>query len=316
MIVYFIGLPANVIYNFGAAILRSFGDTKRPLYILTITGFINVGLNLLFVVLFKMDVAGVALATAVAQTISAICILRILFNPKDAYKLSFKALRFHKDSLLTIIKIGVPNGINGILFSLSNLVVQASINSFQDTAIIAGKTAATDAANIIYQVIHAFAQACVSFAGQCAGAKNYKRIDQLAIKAILSCGAIVAALSLLATLFPGFVIGIFNDSPDVLATGTNILLIMSWSYLIYVISDIYISCTRGIGKSLGVTIMNIIGIILPRLLWIWFVFPQNRTMEFLFICYPVSYVVSSIVQILYYVRLRRKLDKHPALEVA
>ncbi|MBR2311176.1 MAG: MATE family efflux transporter [Oscillospiraceae bacterium] len=312
--IYFAGLPATVVYNFGAAILRSHGDTKRPMYILMFSGILNVVLNLILVIVFKMDVAGVAIATAVAQALSAVRILGILFNKKDAYKLTFKELGFHLPSLRVIISIGVPNGLNGVLFSLSNLVVQSSINSFNDTAIIAAKTAAMDAGNLVYQIIHGFSLACVSSSGQCYGAKKYKRIDQLAIKAILCSGALVAAAAGLMTLFPDIVIGIFNDSPDVIAVGKNILLINSWSYVIYVVSDIYLSCTRGMGRSMGITLMNIAAIIAPRLIWIWFFFPSCRTIEFLYLCYPFSYVTSAIAQFIYFKMVRRKVDKQALAE--
>lgn len=316
MQLYFAGMPATVIYNFGAAILRSHGDTKRPMYILLVSGILNVMLNLVFVIVFKMDVAGVAIATAVAQALSAFRIMQILFNKKDAYKLRFKELAFHGKSLKVIINIGVPNGLNGILFSLSNLVVQSSINSFDDTAIIAAKTAAADASNLVYQIIHGFALACVSSSGQCYGAKKYKRIDELAVKATLTCGGLVATAAALMTLFPGFVIGIFNDSPDVIAAGKNILLINLWGYLLYTVSDIYLSCTRGMGKSMGITLMNIAAIITPRLIWIWFFFPMLRTIEFLYLCYPISYVISAAAQIVYFKIARKKVDKQAALEAA
>ena len=316
MQIYFAGLPATVIYNFGAAILRSHGDTKRPMYILMISGLLNVVLNLVLVIGFKMDVAGVAIATAVAQALSAFRVMRILFNKNDAYKLSLKELSFHGKSLKVIISIGVPNGLNGVLFSLSNLVVQSSINSFNDTAIIAAKTAAADASNLVYQIIHGFALACVSSSGQCYGAKKYKRIDQLALKATIACGSLVAAAATLMTLAPGFVIGIFNDSPDVIAAGRNILLINLWSYLLYTVSDVYLSCTRGMGKSLGITLMNIAAIITPRLIWIWFFFPMCKTIEFLYLCYPISYLISAIAQIIYFKMVRKKVDCQYALETA
>ena len=314
--VYFLGLPANIIYNFGAAILRSFGDSKRPMYILTITGLVNVLLNLFFVIVLKMDVAGVALATTIAQVISAIWILWILFTPKDAYQLSFKSLGFHKESLQDIVKIGVPNSINGMLFSISNLVIQASINSFQDTTILAGKTAAIDIGAIICQVIAAFTTACLTFSAQCVGAKKYKRVDELAVKTIFSCGAVMLFLSLLVTMFPSAPIRIFNDNPEVIKVGSRILLIMCWSYLIYMISDIFINCSRGFGRSLGVTIMNVIGMIVPRLIWVWFLFPMCRTIEFLFLCYPFSYIFSSAFQVVYYIRLRKKMDKQLSANIA
>lgn len=316
MRVYFAGAPATAIYNFGAAILRSHGDTKRPMYILMVSGILNVVLNLILVIAFKMDVAGVAIATAVAQALSAFRVMRILFNKKDAYRLTFQELSFHKKSLQVIVRIGIPNGMNGLLFSSSNMVIQSSINSFNNTAIIAGKTAASDASNLVYQIIHGFALACVSSSGQCFGAKKYKRIDQLAINATLACGTLVAIAAMLMSLFPAFVIGIFNESPDVIAVGKNILLIVVWSYLLYAVSDMFLSCTRGMGKSLGITVMNIASIITPRLLWIWFVFPTCRTIEFLFLCYPISYIISSVAQITYFKIVRKRADRRLALETA
>lgn len=314
MQIYFAGLPATTVYNFGAAILRAHGDTKRPMYILIVSGLLNVALNLILVILFKMDVAGVAIATAVAQALSAFRVMRILFNKNDAYKLKFSELSFHRKSLKVIISIGIPNGLNGILFSLSNLVVQTSINSFNDTAILAAKTAAADASNLVYQIIHGFALACVSSSGQCHGAGKHKRIEELAWKGVLTCGALVAAAATLMTLFPSFVIGIFNNSPDVIAVGKNLLLMNLWGYLIYVASDIYLSCTRGMGKSLGITLMNIAAIIVPRLLWIWFVFPYYRTIEFLYCCYPISYAISAVAQIIYFRIVLRKMKRKHAAE--
>ncbi len=314
--VYFAGLPATVIYNFGAAILRSFGDTKRPMYILLFSGIVNVALNLILVIVCKMDVAGVAIATAAAQTLSMLVILRILFSQNDAYRLSFKKLRFHGPSLKVIARIGIPNGINGILFSLSNMIIQSSINSFDNTAIIAGKTAAQDVASIIYQVIHAFALACVSFSGQCFGAKKYKRIDKLTIKSILACGAVVAVMCTFATVFSDFCIGIFNNNPEVIKAGRSLMFILIWSYLLYTVSDLVLSCTRGIGKSLGVTAINVAALLAPRLIWIWFFFPAHRTIEYLYLCYPISYVISSAAQIIYYILLRKRMNKQLAAEQA
>ena len=314
--VYFAGFPATVIYNFGAAILRSFGDAKRPMYILLFSGILNIALNLILVIVCKMDVAGVAIATAAAQTFATLVVLRILFSKNDAYCLSFKKLRFHGPSLKVIVRIGIPNGINGILFSLSNMIIQSSINSFDNTAIIAGKTAAQDVASLIYQIIHAFALACVSFSGQCFGAKKYKRIDKLTVQSVLSCGAVVAVMCTFATVFSDFCIGIFNSKPEVIEAGRNLMLILIWSYLLYLISDLVLSCTRGFGKSLSVTIINVVALLAPRLIWIWFFFPFHKTIEYLYWCYPISYVISSIAQIIYYILLRKKLDRKLAAEQA
>lgn len=312
--IYFAGLPATVIYNFGAAILRSHGDTKRPMYILMFSGLLNVVLNLVFVLGFEMDVAGVATATAIAQALSAVRVMQILFKKDDAYKLSFKELSIHGKSMKVIVSIGVPNGLNGILFSLSNLVVQSSINSLDNTAIIAAKTAAMDAGNLVYQIIHGFALACVSSSGQCYGAKKYKRIDELALKGTLCSGALVAAASALMTLFPETVIRLFNNNQEVIYWGKQILIINMWSYVLYAVSDIYLSCTRGMGRSVGITLMNIVAIIMPRLLWIWFAFPMNRTITFLYLCYPVSYFTSAVAQVLYFKIVRKKVDRIARVE--
>lgn len=309
MRLYFAGAPAMSLYNFCTAIMRSNGDTKRPLYILIVSGIVNVSLNLVFVIVFKMRVAGVALATMAAQTLSAARLLKILFDPKDAYRLSFKELRITKRSMKEIFRIGIPAAVNGMLLNVSNVTVQSSVNSFNDTAIIAGKTAATDIANMLYQVLHAFALSCVSFAGQCYGAKKYKRIDELAGTTLLCGGGMLTLVALLATLFPEFVIGIFNNDPAVLEAGKSIMLINVWGYLLNAVADVFLNCSKGMGRSVGTTVMNVAGNILPRVIWVWFFFPMHHTIVWLYLCYPISWAISSIAQVTYYIRIRKQLDK-------
>lgn len=307
--IYFAGLSFTSVYNFCANILRANGDTKRPMLILTVSGIINVVLNVILVVCFDMSVAGVAIATVVSKMVSAIWELCILFDPKGEYKLSLKELRIHPKSLSVIVRVGVPSGINGMLFSLSNLTVQSSVNSFNDTAIIAGKAAATDVSNILYQIINGFYAASVSFSGQCYGAKDYKRIDSLVIRAAISSCAMVAAGAALCTAFPSQVIGLFNSSPEVAAAGTPVLYILCWGYVLFAVSEMFMGCSRGMGNAMGTMIMNIVGICLPRLIWVWLFFPLNRTMVWLYLCFPISWAVSSIMQRSFYFYLRRKHRK-------
>lgn len=314
MRVYLAGLPAMSAYNFCTGIFRSHGDTKRPMFILLISGLVNVILNLVFVVVFKMRVAGVAIATTIAQLLSAVCLLKILFDPKDAYRLTFRELRVAKSAAKEILRLGIPAGINMMVVNLGNVVVQSSANSFNDTAIIAARTVVTDVMNIFMQAIHAFSLGCVSFAGQCYGAKKYKRIDRLAITTILCGGSFLLIEALLVTFFPNVVIGIFNSDPRVLEVGKSILMINAWGYLLNAFSDVLINCVKGMGRSIGPTVMNITTNMLPRVLWVWFIFPLHRTVEWLQMCMPFSWLISSVAMTIYYISVRKKLDRKLTLE--
>ncbi|MBO5868430.1 MAG: MATE family efflux transporter [Oscillospiraceae bacterium] len=314
MRVYLAGLPAMSMYNFCTGIMRSHGDTKRPMYILLVCGLVNVILNLIFVIVFKLRVAGVAIATIISQLLSAICMLKILFDPKDAYGLTVKELGMTKSSVKEILRIGIPSGLNAMVVNFANVTVQSAVNSFDDTALLAARTVVTDLLNMLIQALHAFALGCVSFAGQCFGAKKYKRIDQLAITTVLCGGGMILVEALLITVFPEAVIGVFNNDPAVIAAGKTLLLINIWGYLLNAVGDVYLNCSKGMGKSIGPTVMNVVGNMLPRVLWVWFVFPLNRTMEWLYLCFPLAWLVNSVLQIIYYKTVRRKLDLEKTAE--
>ncbi len=307
MQIYFLGVPASMICNFSSAILRAHGDAKRPMYIFMFSGLVNVLLNLLMVVGFGRGVDGVAIATVASQVVAAVIFMWILFDPKQEYQLQLKKLYFHKVQLLSIVRVGVPNGLNGMVFSLSNVVVQSSVNSFNSTAIIAGKTAATDVSMLMYQVIYSFYTACVSFSGQCYGAGKYRRIDSALKSSVLTVWSFILVMATVCTIFPRQILGLFNSSPEVIDAGINIMLICCWGYILYTVSEVFLGGVRGMGYSLGPTILNLAGICLPRLLWIWFVFPMHRTIEFLFLCYPISWLISAILQVWNYFHCRRKL---------
>lgn len=310
MRIYFMGMPASLIYNFGAAILRSHGDAKRSMYILGCTGIVNVVLNLILVIIFKLDVEGVAIATIIAQYLSAVAVLWILFSPRQEYKLRLRELRIHKKLLVRMVAIGVPCGINGILQSVSNVILQSSVNEF-GKYVIAGNTAATDINQFAYLVNGAFSSACVSFSGQCCGARVYKRLDKLAVTAALCNSAIVLMLAGVMTIFPRFLLGLFNPDPAVVEAGMFKLILLSWTTVFFGVSETMVGCVRGMGKSLAPTVVNIICLCGMRLAWVLFVFPHcPHDPRYLYLCYPVSWIMASVIQTGSFIRYRKQLGNN------
>lgn len=320
MRIFFLGVPASLTYNFASNILRAHGDTKRPMMILGLSGLVNVALNLVLVIGCNMSVAGVAIATIVSQYISAIWVLCILFSKKGEYKMSFRKIRLYGDMVWSIVKIGVPGGINGLVFTFSNTVILTGVNSFNSEIISAGKTAATDLALLIYQVVVGIYLGCVSFSGQCYGARKYRRIDRVALTAVGIGTVMLAVVGILITLFERTLLGLFvkaelAESQAVIDAGLGPLRLNAWFYVIYLFSEIPLGCMRGMKRSTVPSLLNIIGICGPRIIWTLLVFPAYRGMfalasdalTFLFVCYPVSWVVSAILQWSYYLIVRRKL---------
>lgn len=312
MRIYFLGVPASILYNFGSAIVRSNGDTKRPMLILALSGLVNVALNLILVIGFHLDVAGVAIATVVSQYLSAFQIWRILFNPKDDYKLSFKELKLHKQQVWTIIRVGLPCGLNGIAFSLSNIVMQSAVNTFGEV-IIAGNVASDGLTGLIYQVIAGFYSAIVSFAGQNYGAGKYKRIDKGLGISLLWCCGIVLILGVGAVIFHQPLMSLFNSDPVVIDAGTTKLKVFSYSYVIYGVSEMLLGCLRGMKKTAIPSAINFGGVCLFRVVWAWWIFPINPTVGMLYACYPVSYILSALGMLVYFLISRHKLKKLTAV---
>ena len=310
MQIYFLGVPFMMAYNFGSGILRAHGDAKRPMRILALAGLINVALNLVFVIVFEMGAAGVALATAIAQVVSAIWVLCILFNPKDEYKLEFKNLRISKHHARNIVRLGVPCSMNGLVFSLSNVLVQATVNELGPT-ILAGNVAADGITGLIYQAIIAFYSGCISFTGQCMGAKKYRRIDQMVLTSSVCCMGSLIVVNIISTIWPELVLRLFNDDPEVVKAGIPKLMIISWSYLLYAASEIFLGTLRGMGKSNIPTIINVLSICGVRLIWIYGVYKPflSTGVQSLYICYPLSYVFSFTALGIYLLHCRRQLTK-------
>lgn len=306
MQIYFLGVPASLVYNIGAGILRSYGDTKRPMFILIISGLINVILNVVLVLGFHMDVAGVAIATVVSLYASAGAIWWILFNKKDQYRLSVKELSIDKTQLMAVIRVGVPSGLGSVVFSASNVILQSAVNSFDNAAVIAGKTAANDINVLIYQIEAGLLAACVSFSGQCYGAKKLDRIGKVATTATALSLVSTAVLVLPCVLFSKQVIGLFNSDPEVMAYGSTLQKILNVGMLIYLPAETYLGCSRGMRRALTPTLLNIAAICGTRILWLLLVFPTHHTIEALYYCYPVSWAVSSVMQVAYFYSARKK----------
>lgn len=306
MRLYFVGVPASLVYNIGSGILRAHGDTKRPMYILILSGLANVVLNLVLVIFFHMDVAGVAIATAIANYISAGSILWILFSKKDQYQLTFRELGIDKTQFLAVIRIGIPSGMGSVVFSVSNVILQSAVNSFDNAAIIAGRTIAVDINTLIYQIEGALLAACISFAGQCYGAKKYDRIDELAKKGVLLSVVGMGIFIIPTIIFSNFVVSLFNTDPQVIHYGTRLHLILNLGLFVYAPAEIFAGCSRGMKRALTPTLLNIAAICGFRFLWLIFVFPRFHSIEALFLCYPGSWALSSITQAAYYYTVRKK----------
>ncbi len=306
MKIIFLGKPAVLVYNTCSAIMRAHGESKRPMYILTTTGLANVGLNLVLVIGFHLDVAGVAIATIVAQYLSAIVAIYLLFHPMGEYRLKLSEFVFDKGEFVKILRIGVPAGINAMVFNLSNTVVISAVNGMGSVTVAAVSTA-TSVATLTYTIPSAFTTACISFSGQNYGARRFDRIDKCLWNGILIVETVFIAANIVLTMFPEFFLGFYTDNMDVIRTGIPKLYITSWGYLIYAVSEIANGCQRGFGKSMGPTVLNIIFVCGIRMAWVFFVFPHlEQNLVSLYICYPFSWACSAVAQLVSYYKARNK----------
>ncbi len=307
MKIIFIGKPAVLIYNTASAIMRAYGDSKRSMYILTATGLVNVLLNLVFVIGFHWDAAGVAVATVVAQYLSAFVALKILFHPQGEYRLQILELRIHREELLKIVKIGVPAGFNGMMFSFSNVIVNSTVNTMGAES-VAAVSAATSVSSIVSTVVTAFSTACVSFAGQNYGARKFGRINRLLWSSIFIVEIVFFSANVLLSVFPDFFLGLYTEEREVIRLAIPKLMVVCWGYLIYLVSEMASGCSRGLGRTLSPTITNLFAICATRVGWVLFVFPHlPRNLFYLYLCYPLSWFISSVAQlVIYYISKNQK----------
>lgn len=308
--IYFIGMPAVMVYNFGSAILRAVGDTKRPLYFLTAAGIINVGLNLLFVIVMQMDVAGVALATVISQCISAALIVVCLIKDHTAIRLDLRQLKINKHIFLSVVRVGLPAGFQGMIFSLSNVVIQSSVNLFGDT-VVSGNSSAASIEGFIYMAMNTFHQAAVSFTGQNMGAGKYKRIPKILFSSLL-CVAITGVVTGWAAFLLGEpLLGIYSKTPEVIVAGMKRLSIILTTYFLCGGMDVMVGMLRGLGYSIMPMIVSLLGACGLRILWIATVFqiPEYHTITAVYLSYPVSWGLTFGCHVICYIIVWRMLKK-------
>lgn len=316
MRINFVGAFFSMIFNFGSAILRAKGETKRPLYYLTVSGVVNVILNLIFVIVFEMSVAGVALATVFSNALSATLVILSLLKQSDDTKLDLKQLSLDFRVAGDIIKIGVPAGIQSMMYSISNTVVQSSINSFGSSVIVAANSAASNISAFIYIWSSSVSQACVTFTSQNIGAGNYHRLKKIAKTTMVLTTVGTLVLSSIVCIFGNFFIGFYTTEINVIELGKTRLLYVGLPTVINSIADIFVSSMRGMGYSLIPTASMLIGICGIRLIWLWTVFPMHRTLETIYMCYPVSWIIAACLLFVFWIHCHKKItlalpDKEP-----
>ncbi len=306
--IYFFGMLGMMTYNFGAAILRAKGDTNRPLFILLISGVTNALLNLFFVVVMGMDVDGVALATVISQYLSAGLILWCLGNEEGALRVDLKHLYISVPQMKNIAKVGLPAGIQGTVFSISNVTIQSSINSFGST-VMAGNGAASSIEGFVYSGMNAFYQASMTFTSQNLGAKKYDRLNKILLVSIACVTVTGILLGGGAYLFGNTLLGIYSDNPEVIAYGMVRLNYVGKVYFLCGVMDVIVGSLRGLGESILPMIVSLLGACASRLLWIATIFAANRTLEVLYLSYPISWIITAVAQMIIYIIVRNRIKR-------
>lgn len=312
MQIYFAGILGPLVYNFGASILRAIGDTKSPLIFLSTAGVINVALNSLFVIVFHMDVAGVALATVLSQFYAAIMVLRKLSGRTDACRLDLRKLRFHKGSLKKIVLIGLPSGIQGALFSISNVVMQSSFNSLGE-AVVAGNSAAASIEGFLYTSVNSFHQAAVNFTGQNVGARRLDNIPKI-LGSCIACGSMIgAALGLVLFLAGRPLLSLYIPGAEqAIEYGLVRMTFLYLPYFLLALYEVPIGILRGLGVSFTPTIASFICVCGLRLTWVYTVFAHHRTSQTLYVAYPLSWFLTATAELVILFIVLKKRTKHYA----
>lgn len=309
--IYFIGTPGTLLYNFGSAILRAAGDTRRPLYYLTIAGVTNVVLNLIFVIGLSMGVAGVGTATIVSQYISAALVIRCLIQSDSVYRLRLRELRIVPDKLSGILRIGLPAGLQSSIFSISNVLIQSSINSFGSVA-MAGSSAAANLEGFVYISMNSVAQTVLSFTSQNYGARNYERMRKILMYSLglVTFIGIVAGDGVL--LLGKQLLGIYSSDAEVVAYGLVRLRFVSGPYFLCGLMDVMCSGIRGIGYSMLPTLVSLTGACALRIVWIYTIFAVNRTLAILYLSYPVTWTITFAAHAACYLMIQRSMVRRHA----
>lgn len=305
---YFTGMVAVMVYNFGSAILRAVGDTKRSLYFLTVSGVVNVVLNLIFVIGFHWGVFGVGLATAISQAVSAALVVISLMKEKGAIRLYIKDLHIYKQKLIRIVQIGLPAGLQGMLFSISNILIQSSVNSF-GKIVIAGNSASANVEGFAFTAMNAFHQSAVSFMGQNKGAGRYDRIGKILYSALGYVFITAMIFAFIYNMFSYELIDLYTNSSEVVAAGVARLTIIATAYFLAGMMDVVVGAIRGLGYSVVPMIVSVFGICVFRVFWIFCVFsrPEYHTIEAIYYSYPISWILTLSVQLICFFFVKKKV---------
>ena len=314
MRIYFAGMPVIMLYNFGSAILRAMGDTKRPLYYLLIAGIVNVILNLIFVIQFHLDVAGVAIATVISQAISAALIVLSLTKSDGPCRLNLRKLRIHKTELLRMAQIGLPAGFQGAIFSISNVLIQSSINSFGSTA-MAGSTASANIEGFVYTAMNTFHHTAVNFTSQNLGAHKFDRIKKSILLNIVLVSIVGILLGGGAYLLGPELLRIYNKDAEVVSYGMIRLLYVCVPYFLCGIMDTLVGGIRGMGVSVLPMFTSLIGACGLRILWIYTIFQWDRTLPVLFLSYPVTWLITALAHTVCCIIVYRRIVRHAGVTV-
>ena len=315
---YFLGMPAMAVYNFGNAVFSAIGDTKKPLFFLSIAGVVNILLNLFFVVGCRLSVAGVALASVLSQCLSAGLILRALARVQDCYGLRRSALRPNPAMIRSILQLGIPAGCQTAVFAIANLFVQAGVNSF-DSLMVKGNSAAVNADAIVYDAMAAFYTACSSFMGQNYGAGKVERVRRSYLISLGYSFGIGLVLGVGLVAFGPAFLSLFTSEPAVVQAGMTRLTVMGCSYCVSAFMDCTMAASRGLGKTIVPTILVILGSCVFRVLWVYTVFAYFHTIPALYLVYPCSWALTAVGEVLYFVRIYKeqmKIYEAPAGEPA
>ena len=308
MRIYFVGMPAFMFYNFGAALLRAVGDTKRPLYFLTLAGIINVIFNLIFVIVFHMGVAGVALATIISEGISAFLVFLCLKGADGVLHLDHRSLSFHKDIAVQMMKIGLPAGLQGCIFSVSNVLIQSSVNSFGSIA-MAGNTASANLEGFVYNAMNSLYQTSLSFTSQNMGAKKYKRVDKILIECLVIVMIVGIVMGGGAYLIGTNLLSIYSSDPQVISYGLLRMSLICVPYFLCGMMDVFVGSLRGMGYSVMPMLVSLTGACLFRIIWIFTIFATNRSLFVLYFSYPVSWALTATAHLICYMIVRKKVFK-------
>lgn len=311
MKIYFIGIPAAMVYNFAAAILRAVGDSRHPMYYLIITGFVNVIFNLFFVIVLHMSVEGVAWATVISQYLSVLLIMACLYRSSEPIRFVPRKMGIDKDKLKNIVKIGLPAGLQGLLFSISNVLIQSAVNSFGST-MVAASSASANVEGLFGTTMNAYYNAAITFTGQNMGAKKYDRIDTIAKICTLLIFATWIILGGGTLLFGRQLIGIYTSDPEVVELAMLRLNVMMIAYFTCGIMNVFPGLTRGMGYSLSPMFCTLIGACLMRIVWLATFFAWNPTVIMLFVCYPITWSLAGLGQVGIFFYARNQIRKHDA----